>query len=406
MPAGTCEPVTALRGPVAFAGMRLLAACSLGGAGHLIPLLPFLERPRDGDAWVIAGPPALSDMVREAGVDFWPGDEPLEEEVAPIRDQLALAPAHEASVLGNRELFGRLAATAMLPEMTRVFDEWRPGFVLREPCEFASAVLARRTSTPVAQVAISLADVEAGSIRVASPALEEHQLGLTDALFESPYLTRFPASLDPSPFPTTMRYRDAARAPKGELPDWWDGSDAPLVYVSLGTVLGYMSFALDVFHAVVESVRFLDARVLLTVGRRFDPATLGRVPPHVHVEHWVHQADVLVSSSLVVCHGGSGTVLGALAAGVPVVIVPSFADQFENGQRVASAGAGQVVASDAPGTRRPPGVGDAGRIAAAIQEVLADESYAARAHELAHELGAAPLARDLLASLRDSLDQT
>ena len=98
--------------------------------------------------------------------------------------------------------------------------------------------------------------------------------------------------------------------------------------------------------------------------------------------------------------------LGALAAGVPVVIVPSFADQFENGQRVASAGAGQVVASDAPGTRRPPGVGDAGRIAAAIQEVLADESYAARAHELAHELGAAPLARDLLASLRDSLDQT
>jgi hypothetical protein len=382
--------------------MRLLAACSLGGAGHLHPMLAFVEHPRARDEWLVAGPPGLADMVRVTGVAFWPGEEPLEAETAPIRDRLALAPADEASVLGNRELFGRMATTAMLPEMTRLFDEWRPDFVLRDPCEFASAVLARRTGTHMAQVAISFADVEAGSIQVASPALEDHERGLTDALIESPYLTRFPESLDPSPFPSTVRYRAAARVTAGALPDWWHGSDAPLVYVTLGTVLGSMSFAVDVFEAVLEAVRSLDARVLLTVGRHFDPARLGPVPAHVHVERWVDQEVVLRTAALVVCHGGSGTVLGALEAAVPLVVIPSFADQFENGRRVTSAGAGRVVStgsSSSTSSRRPPSVVDAPMIAGAVATVLGDASARAGAARVAAEMRAAPLAIDALATL-------
>jgi UDP:flavonoid glycosyltransferase YjiC (YdhE family) len=295
-----------------------------------------------------------------------------------------------------------MATTAMLPEMTRLFDEWRPGFVLRDPCEFASAMLARRTGTSMSQVAISFADVEAGSIRVASPALEDHQRGLTDALFESPYLTRFPESLDPSPFPSTVRYRAAAQVTEDALPDWWHASDAPLVYVTLGTVLGHMSFALDVFHAVIEAVRSLDARVLLTVGRQFDPARLGPVPAHVHVERWVDQDVVLGSAALVVCHGGSGTVLGALEAAVPLVVVPAFADQFENGRRVARAGVGRVVSSGSSGStsaRRPPSVGDAPMIADAIERVLGDTTARASAARIAAEMRTAPSAFDVLTTL-------
>jgi UDP:flavonoid glycosyltransferase YjiC (YdhE family) len=71
------------------------------------------------------------------------------------------------------------------------------------------------------------------------------------------------------------------------------GSDAPLIYATLGTVLGYMSIAADVYRTLVAAVLGTQARVLLTVGARFDPAVLGPVPAHVHVEAWVDQVRVL-----------------------------------------------------------------------------------------------------------------
>src|SRR5262245_39519911 len=145
--------------------MRVLGACSLGGAGHLRPLAPFLAAAqRRGDEVRVVGPPALREMVEAAAFDFVAGGEPPESAIAPIREQLAVAPAYEASVLGNRELFGRLATDAMLPAVEQLVDAWSPDLVLRDPAEFASAIAAHRRRVRVAQVAISLAEVEAGSI--------------------------------------------------------------------------------------------------------------------------------------------------------------------------------------------------------------------------------------------------
>ena len=383
--------------------MRVLAACSLGGAGHLNPLLPFLAAARrGGHESVVVGPPALASMVELAGYRFLAGGEPPEEVVAPIRERLPVAPPSEASALGNRELFGRLATAAMLPAMKRICAEWLPDLVLREPCEYSSAVVAGHAGIPTAQVAISTADAEAGSIAVATPALEAHRTGLVHELWSAPYLTRFPASLDPSPFPSTIRFREVV-APSGRsLPDWWNGCRAPLVYMSFGTVLGYMSVAGSVFRTMLTAVKDLDARVLLTVGRRFDASRLGTIPGNVHVEDWVDQADVMQEADLVVCHGGSGTALGALAAGVPMVIVPVFADQFENGRRIAEQGAGLVVgaapATDA-GNRNVIGPGDAPRITRGIETVLGTPLYRQQAALISAEMGAAPEAGDVLAAL-------
>ena len=159
--------------------MRILAACSLGGSGHLNPLVPFLAAGRRrGHETLVIGPPALRDLVEQAGYAFEAGGEPPEAEVAPIRERLPVAPPLEASTLGNRELFGRLAARAMLPAMARVCADWSPDVILRDPCEYASAVVAPTLGIPTAEVAISLAAAEAGSIAVAAPALEEHRPGL------------------------------------------------------------------------------------------------------------------------------------------------------------------------------------------------------------------------------------
>lgn len=382
--------------------VRVLAACSLGGASHLRPLVPFLDQARrSGGETLVVGPPALAGMVGATGHPFLAGGELPEAQVRPIREQLPVLPPDEASVLGNRELFGRLAATAMLPAMERAVRDWRPDVIVRDPCEYASAVAAARLGIPAAQVAIGLAEVEWGSIGTAAPALEAHRDGLPGELRRSPYLTRFPATLDASPFPGTRRYREPAAAPGGALPAWWPGASAPLVYVSFGTVLGHMSFAGEVYRAVTDAVTGLDARVLVTTGHGFDPSRLRDVPAGVHVEAWVDQAEVLGEAALVVCHGGSGTTYGALAAGVPLVVVPVFADQFANAPKVAQAGAGVQVRTgqDAQGRRRPVGRDDAPRIREAIETVLADGSYRQAAQAVAAEMAATPEIGTLLAEL-------
>ncbi len=241
-----------------------------------------------------------------------------------------------------------------------------------------------------AQVAISLAAAEAASITAAGAVLEEYRKSLIDEVWASPNLTYFPESLDPSPFPNTVRFSHHRRALSRPLPAWWHSSDAPLVYVSFGTVLGHMSTAADVYRTVLLAVEGLDARVLLTVDRAFDPARLGPLPPNVHVERWVEQSDVLAQADVVVCHGGSGTVCGALAAGVPLVMVPRFADQFENARRVAQEGAGLIVeartAADAGSQPYLEEEHDSRRIKLAAQEVLSSPTYKRQAGQLASEM--------------------
>jgi hypothetical protein len=380
--------------------VRVLAACSLGGAGHLHPLLPFLAAAqRRGDETLVIGPPALEEMVSLAGYRFRAGGEPPEADVAPIRERLPVASPQDASVLGNRDLFGRLAATAMLPAMEQTCAQWEPDLVLREPCEYASAVVAPRVGILTAQVAISQALAEAGSITAAAPALEQHRTGVVDEVRASPYLTRFPVSLDPSPFPTTVRFHDLGAAfggPRGE------GSEAPLVYMTFGTVLGHMSIAAEVYRTALQAVERMEVRVLLTVGHRFDRATLDPIPPNVRVEAWVDQREVFDEADLVVCHGGSGTVFGALAAGLPVVVIPLFADQFDNGRRVAEAGAGLTVeaARESAGSPRLV-IGDknAPRIAQAIEAVLATTSFRRHARRIGAEMAATPSVDDVLDTL-------
>jgi UDP:flavonoid glycosyltransferase YjiC (YdhE family) len=380
--------------------MRMLAACSLGGAGHFNPLVPFLRAARRrGEEVLTVGPPALREMVESAGFPFRAGGEPSEEQVAAIRERLPVAPAAEASVLGNRELFGRLATAAMLAGMEDAWRDWVPDLVLRDPTEYASAVLAARTRTPIAHVAISLAEAEAGSIAAAAPALEEHRQGLVSELRAQPYLTRFPASIDPSPFADTVRYHEPRETPVS-LPDWWRGSDAPLIYMTFGTVLGYMSIAAETYRMALEAVKRTNARVLLTVGRRFDASTLGPVPPNVHVEPWIGQARVLNHADLVVCHGGSGTTLAALAAGVPLVMVPLFADQFENSRRIAETRAGRLVETQIrTGGTRSINAAAALEITRSIEDVLGEVTYRDRARTIAAEMTATPTAEEVLTRL-------
>ena len=87
----------------------------------------------------------------------------------------------------------------------------------------------------------------------------------------------------------------------------------------------------------------------------------------------------------VVSHGGSGTMLGALAHGAPLVLLPQGADQFDNAGLCRDAGVALVLPSDA----------DAGSIRAALERVLGEPGFRARAGALAAEIAALPSAGEV-----------
>jgi UDP:flavonoid glycosyltransferase YjiC (YdhE family) len=108
---------------------------------------------------------------------------------------------------------------------------------------------------------------------------------------------------------------------------------------------------------------------------------------------------VLGHAAAAVVHGGSGSTLGAIAAGVPLVVVPLFADQPQNARRVAEVGAGLAVepAREDPEATVAP-------LREALERVLAEPDFGERARALADELRGEP-AVDEAVPLLERLDR-
>jgi MGT family glycosyltransferase len=159
----------------------------------------------------------------------------------------------------------------------------------------------------------------------------------------------------------------------------WDqpsaGADQrPLVLVSLSsTVMSQESL----LQRAADALGQLPIHALVTTGPAVDPAMI-RAPQNVSVRRWARHADVLPYCSAVVTHGGHGTVIKALAAGVPLVIAPLGRDQPDNAARVIRAGAGLRVRRTA----------DVATMRRAIGRVLDDHRYEDAARRVAEILAA------------------
>jgi UDP:flavonoid glycosyltransferase YjiC (YdhE family) len=145
--------------------------------------------------------------------------------------------------------------------------------------------------------------------------------------------------------------------------------DAPLVLVAPST-------SQDPEHrlvrAALEGLADEPVRVLATTNRR-EPGEPLRVPANARLVDWVSYARTMPRCDAVVCHAGHGTLVRALASGVPVVACPHAGDMAENAARIRWAGAGVSL------PRRfttPRGV----RLA--VRRLLAEPGYARRAREL------------------------
>jgi UDP:flavonoid glycosyltransferase YjiC (YdhE family) len=373
-------------------GMRVLFT-TLRNTSHFLPLVPFVEAClRRGHQVLVSAPKDLRERVATTGAEFMPFGHPGDTGLAPIWARMRDASEGEARRIAIGELFAGACAGAALPGLLSVFEQFRPNIVVRESQEYAAVAAAEKHGVRHVRVSITSRYAEKELFALAAPSLDAHGLGIglpadPDAtrLSNEPVLSLFPASLDGvEDGGTTRRFR-APRVPAAPLPNWWTGESAslaPFVYATLGTVTGGMQAMRHHYSGLLEALSPLRARVLLTVGADLAADAFNDVPEHIHVERFVPQDAVLPHASLCICHGGSGTVLGALAAGVPMVVTPMFADQPQNAERLATLGA----AIGFPRGQAAPTL-----VCEAAQRVLAEPSFGQAAKRLQEEMAALPL---------------
>jgi UDP:flavonoid glycosyltransferase YjiC (YdhE family) len=385
--------------------MRILLT-TRGSSGHVLPLAPF------GRAALAAGHEVLvaaqrrhGANVSRTGLGFAPTDDPPREEWVPLLSTFSRLGVDEANAAMVGEYFARIDTEAALPGLEAIVEDFAPDVIIRDSWEFTSTLVAEPRGIPVVRVALGLADVEALTLRLVAPALDtlRARLGLpadpgADRLRDSEYFTTMPYALEDPAEPLALaawRFglelgRDAA-----PLPDWWPNSDDPLVYLTLGTVAGeaHLPYFPALYRSAIEALAPLPIRLLVTVGDEPDLALLGPLPSNVHVEPWVAQDAVARHADVIVCHGGYGSTLGALAHGVPLVVLPLFSiDQWANAGAVERCGAGVALTAERD-TRRVldlPSAATVDALAPAVRRVLGDRDFRYRAMDIAEAIRTQP----------------
>ena len=356
--------------------MRILFAFT-GGRGHVEPLVP-LARAADaaGHTVAFAGRPSVLPAVEALGFDAFPTEPPGKSaERIPLQP---LDPEREA-----RDFRDGFVARSRerAPGVEALCREWRPDVLVAEETHYGALLAAERLRLPFASLVVLAAGTLGTRELIGGPVDEVRaELGLPpdpDAAMLSDRLVLAPlppSYRDPAfPLPAVTAYF----RPFDPLPERHDG--APSVYVTLGTVFNLESG--DLFARVLAGVAELGVNVVATVGDGIDPAELGPLPPHVRVERFVPQADVLARSTAMVSHGGSGSVLGSLAHGLPQVLIPMGADQPLNAARCEQLGLARVLD---PVAATPESIREA------VSAVLAEPAYRTAAAQLQAEFASLP----------------
>lgn len=330
--------------------MRVLFSFS-GGNGHFQPLAPIIEAAHNaGHTILVACTHDMYETVHKAGFPSYVFASATQQ--AQIVEKTPLQPVdRRREEIDLRELFARQGARKRTPKIIQLCEEWKPDLIVCDEVDFGSMIAAEFLGIPHASVVV----IASGSfIRpdvVAEPLDEiraEYGLEpdpklkmLSRHLLIVPVPARF---RDPAyPLPTTAHVIQpfALKTPRFFKP--FDGYDKtrPTLYFTLGTVFNTESG--DLFVRVLRALQRVQANVIVTVGKHINPLEFGEQADHIYITQYIPQLDVLPHCDLVISHAGSGTVIGCLAHGVPMVLVPMGADQLNNAERCEALGIAQVL---------------------------------------------------------------
>ncbi len=427
-----------------------------GGFGHIgrcLALAAELSRrspPGEKHGWQIAfalaGPHV--EQVRRAGYRVYRLRRPYQP-----RPEVKEGPAFTIFSDMNYQLVRdglhrRRIVRACVAEQLRVIRHFRPDVLVADTWPLAG-ILAYLTGLPLAQIIKSVvhpasphliwwqsppAELVPPDLRpVFNPLLEAWGLPpitrAEDLLTGDLYLIPSLPELDPLPpdLPDTHYVGPLVR-PGGDAeaaPDWLEAFDPtrPLAYVTIGGGAGPVG-GRRFYEVLIEALGDTDLQVIASTSAKLAPDALPLPPPNIRLEPWVPGPAVIARSDLVVFHGGYGTTMEIVQAGVPGLVIPFHSEQESNARRLEAAGAARVLVPsqvDAvpvwhrwPGGRfctlvRPESDLTPTRLRAAILDVLADEAYWANAKRLqkaTERYQGASQAADLVEELLESKPAT
>jgi UDP:flavonoid glycosyltransferase YjiC (YdhE family) len=358
--------------------------------GHVLPLLPLAIASRDaGHDVAVVGGASVGAAISAVGlrhVDAGPPDLPTVFAQVPERNGLT---GRALALVTWRRAFAGILAESMAAGVLDLARSWQPDLVVHEDSEQGSWIAAERLGVP--HVALQATAWRGTLVRASQRPLG--QLRARYGLAEDPQLERWFADGYLTTRPPSLRHPDermpasarpirpvASDEAIAETPAWVArrAASARRVVITLGTAVPDRAATLAPLAAAFAD---LDAEVVVTTGPGIDTGALGSVPPNVRVETYVPMSRLLPTCDVVAFHGGSGTMLAALAAGVPLVVMPVAADQPDNADRCVAAGVGVALG---PRDRDPVSV------RRAVDLVLGTPSYRAAARRLRDEINAMP----------------
>lgn len=248
--------------------------------------------------------------------------------------------------------FGGVYVDAMLPGLMEACRSWRPDVIVRAHLTYAGWIAAEACGTPYVTVEEYASGEFGWNHENMEPTLNawRERSGLApdpglSTLHRYLMLAPFPAPLrDPgSPFgPTARRIKPLIFSDSTDhaLPDWLDTlPKGPVVHASLGTV----SDRPELLRAIIEAAADEQYTLVLATGPLQDPALFEPLPSNVRAAAYIPHSQLLERCDAIITHGGAGTLIASVCAGLPMVFVPLFGDQMPNAERAAAAGAGIVL---------------------------------------------------------------
>lgn len=291
---------------------------------------------------------------------------PLLDELRPdvvVSDILTLAPALAAEVRG-------VPRASLVPHLYPVHEEGMPFFGMgMAPPRTAAGRRLWRGALPALETGLRRGRREMNGQRakLGLPPLERFHGGLSEELVIVGTLPQLEYARDwPEEVRVTGPLGFELPHPDIELP----AGEEPIVLVASSTA---QDPGCDLIRRCFEGLKREPVRVVATTNGHM-PAAPIEVPANGMLVDWLSYSQLMPASSVVVCHGGHGTVARALSDGRPLLVSPSIGDMAENAQRVAWAGAGLTV----PGRLRR-----GTTLRWAVRQLLDDTSYRRRAEEIA-----------------------
>jgi hypothetical protein len=268
----------------------------------------------------------------------------------------------------------------MADRTVQMAKSWNPDLIVHTPFNANGSLAATLLSIPTVVHGFGLLSI--GKITGLTDLIYENMRppcernGVTSELVRpSAIIDTCPPSMRESDRPSAWFCRYVPYNGGGSLPDWLVEAPArPRICVTLGTALPHVA-GVGGISGVIDAVRDLDVDVILALGGT-DTSALGTLPSNVRAVGWIPLSALVPTCSAIVHHGGAGTTMNALVAGVPQLVLPHMADQHGNAKAVQQRGVGLM---------HLPEEATAQTVQRSLRQLLDDSNFTQAAQEVRQE---------------------